>query len=77
MTKAMDPRWRKVSWQQALSQATPAIARLLEEVAGRPRTEFRRGGLAACDRQGSDLLALVKVATRRDGEKSAIALPMW
>ena len=30
MTKIMDPRWREVSWQQALSQATPATARVLE-----------------------------------------------
>ena len=61
MTKAMDPRWRDVSWQQALSQATPATARVLE--AGLEGRELDFGcGMTLATVKGSDLLALVKVA---------------
>jgi 7,8-didemethyl-8-hydroxy-5-deazariboflavin synthase CofH subunit len=61
MTKAMDPRWRDVSWRQALSQATPAIARVLERALERRELDFSDGFLLATVK-GSDLLALVKVA---------------
>src|SRR6195256_4878087 len=66
MTKAMDPRWREVSWQQALSQTTPAIARLLEKSLEGHELDFD-DGFALATVKGSDLLALVKVAdeTRR------------
>src|SRR3979409_1135040 len=66
MTKAMDPRWREVSWQQALSQTTPAIARLLEKSLEGYELNFG-DGIALATVKGSDLLALVKVAdeTRR------------
>ncbi len=66
MTKAMDPRWKEFSWQQALSQATPAIARLLEKSLEGRELDFD-DGLVLATVKGSDLLALVKVAdeTRR------------
>src|SRR6266850_8290402 len=66
MTKAMDARWREVSWQEALSQATPPVARLLETSLEGRELNFD-DGLALATVKGSDLLALVKVAdeTRR------------
>ncbi len=51
MTKAMDPRWRDVSWQQALSQATPATARVLEAGLEGRELDFDRGMVLAT-RQG-------------------------
>jgi FO synthase len=71
MTKMMDPRWREVSWRQALSQATPATARVLERALEGRELDFGEGLLLATAK-GSDLLALVKVADeqrrRRVGE---------
>jgi 7,8-didemethyl-8-hydroxy-5-deazariboflavin synthase CofH subunit len=61
MTKILDPRWRDVSWQQALSQATPATARILENALERRELDFA-AGLALATVKGSDLVALVKVA---------------
>src|SRR5262247_1325962 len=61
MTKIMDPRWRDVSWQQALSQATPASARILERGLEGRELDFA-AGLALATVKGGDLLALVKVA---------------
>ena len=61
MTKAMDPRWRDVSWRQALSQATPVTARALERALEGRELDFAAGLLLASVK-GSDLLALVKVA---------------
>lgn len=61
MTKAMDPRWRDVTWQQALSQATPAPARVLEAGLEGREIDFA-GGMTLATVKGSDLLALVKVA---------------
>ncbi len=68
MTKAMDPRWREVSWRQALSHATPAVARLLEKSLEGRELDFD-GGLALATVKGSDLLALVKVADEMRRQK--------
>jgi FO synthase len=57
----MDPRWRDVSWQQALSQATSSTARVLESALEGRELDFRQG-LTLATVKGSDLLALVKVA---------------
>ena len=61
MTKAMDPRWRDVLWQQALSQATPSTARVLELALEGRELDFD-AGLTLAAVKGGDLLALVKVA---------------
>ena len=61
MTKAMDPRWRDVTWQQALSQATPATARVLEAGLEGRELDFA-AGMTLATVKGSDLLALIKVA---------------
>jgi FO synthase len=57
----MDPRWRDVSWRQALSQATPVTARLLEAALEGHELDFI-AGLTLATVKGSDLLALVKIA---------------
>ena len=71
MTKVMDPRWRDVSWREALSQATPEIARLLERALEGRELDFS-DGVALATVKGSNLLALIKVADemrrRRNGE---------
>ena len=72
MTKMMDPRWREVSWQRALSQATPAIARVLEAGLEGRELDFASGMMLATVR-GSDLLALVKVADDFKGFECAKA----
>jgi FO synthase len=61
MTKVVDPRWRDVSWQGALSQATPEIARILDRALEGRELGFTQG-LALATVKGSDLLALIKVA---------------
>jgi FO synthase len=61
MTKIMDPRWREVSWQQALTEATPATARVLDAGLEGRELDFA-SGMALATVRGSDLLALVKVA---------------
>src|SRR5262245_43623205 len=61
MTKIMDPRWRDVSWQEALPQAKPKIARLLDRALEGRELDFTQG-LTLATVKGSDLLALVKVA---------------
>ena len=71
MTKIMDPRWRDVSWREALSQATQEIARILDRALEGRELGFA-DGLALATVRGSDLLALIKVADemrrRRKGE---------
>jgi 7,8-didemethyl-8-hydroxy-5-deazariboflavin synthase CofH subunit len=59
--KAMDPRWREISWEQALSAASLPVARLLEKSLGGGALDFDEG-LALTAVEGDDLLALVKVA---------------
>jgi FO synthase len=61
MTKVMDPRWRDISWQLALSRATPEIARILDRTLEGREIAFA-DGLALATVKGSDLLALIKVA---------------
>jgi FO synthase len=61
MTKAMDPRWRDTPWEQALSQATPDIARILARALEGAELGFD-DGVTLGGVQGGDLLALVKVA---------------
>ena len=68
MTKIMDPQWRDVSWQQALSQATPATARVLETGLEGRELDFA-AGLTLATVRGADLLALVKVADERRRRK--------
>jgi FO synthase len=61
MTKAIDPRWRDISWEQALNAASRPLARILEKASGGRALDFEEGlALTAVD--GQDLLALVKVA---------------
>ena len=61
MTKIMDPRWRDVSWPDALSRATLETARILDRALEGRELDFAHG-LALATVKGSDLLALIKVA---------------
>ena len=61
MLKAMDPRWREVSWEQALKAASPAVADVLEKALAGRDLDFD-DGLAVCGATGDDLLAVVKTA---------------
>jgi FO synthase len=61
MTKAMDPRWRDIGYEQALSRARAPIARLLERSLSSAELGFEEG-LALAAVEGDDLLALVKTA---------------
>jgi 7,8-didemethyl-8-hydroxy-5-deazariboflavin synthase CofH subunit len=61
VTKAMDPQWRDVPWQRALSQATPSTARALGSALEGRELDFSAGMILATVK-GGDLLALVKVA---------------
>jgi 7,8-didemethyl-8-hydroxy-5-deazariboflavin synthase CofH subunit len=61
MGKAMDPRWREVSWEQALRSAARPLARCLEKALAGQDLELEEGLLASGAR-GDDLLAVVKVA---------------
>src|SRR5437016_4411467 len=59
--KAMDPRWRDISSEQALSAASLPVARMLEKSLDGGALIFEEG-LALTAVEGDDLLALVKVA---------------
>ena len=59
--KAMEPGWREISWEQALSAASLPVARLLEKSLDGGALDFEEG-LALTAVEGDDLLALVKVA---------------
>jgi FO synthase len=61
MLKAMEPGWREISWEQALSGASLPVARLLEKSLDGGALDFDEG-LALTAVEGDDLLALVKVA---------------
>src|SRR6185436_19224519 len=61
MTKIMDPRWREISWREALSQAMPETARILDRALEGRELDFA-DGVALATVKGSDLLALIKVA---------------
>ena len=61
MLKTMSPEWKEISWDRALEAATPNVAAALEKVLAGNDLGFEEGlTLAGVD--GSDLLALVKVA---------------
>lgn len=59
--KAMDPEWREVSLERALSRATRPTAKLLEKALAHAELDFAEG-LALAHARGPDLLALVKTA---------------
>ena len=59
--KAMDARWREVSWEQAVRAASLPVARMLEKSLDGSALDFEEG-LALTAVEGDDLLALVKVA---------------
>jgi FO synthase len=61
MLKAMDLRWREISWQQALKAASPTVVDVLEKALGGRDLNFD-DGLALCGATGDDLLAVVKIA---------------
>ncbi len=61
MLKTLNPDWKDVSWEQALSAASPVVATALEKVLAGHDLDFEEGmTLAKVD--GNDLVALVKVA---------------
>lgn len=61
MLITMSPEWKEISWDRALEAATPNVAAALEKVLAGNDLGFEEGlTLAGVD--GSDLLALVKVA---------------
>jgi len=56
-----DPRWREISWEQALRAASPAVANVLEKaLAGKDLDA--NDGFTLCDAADDDLLAVVKIA---------------
>ena len=59
--KTLEPRWREISWEQALNAASLPVARLLEKSLDGGVLDFEEG-LALTAVEGDDLLALVKVA---------------
>lgn len=61
MLKAMDPRWRDASWQNAIARARLPVARILEKSLTGHELDFD-DGLALATVEGDDLLALVKTA---------------
>lgn len=61
MAKAMDPSWRQISWEQALRSAAPQVARCLDKAMAGGDLDCEEG-LLLSSVDGSDLLALVKVA---------------
>jgi len=68
MLKVMDPRWRALSWEDALAAASRSVARLLEKSIAGVELDYA-AGLKLAGVNGDDLVALVKVADelrRRD-----------
>ena len=61
MLKAMDPRWREISWEQAFKAASPTVADVLERALAGRDLNFD-DGLALCGTADDDLLAVVKIA---------------
>jgi 7,8-didemethyl-8-hydroxy-5-deazariboflavin synthase CofH subunit len=61
MFKPLNPEWQGISWERALSAASPKVAGALEKALAGCDLEMEEGlSLAKVD--GNDLLALVKVA---------------
>ncbi len=61
MLKINDPKWREISWEQALQAASPQIAGILEKALEGTNLDFH-DGLALCDVVEEDFVAVVKVA---------------
>ena len=62
MLKAMDPRWREISWEQRFARRqSPGCRACWKSRSPEARSRFRRGAALAAV-EGDDLLALVKVA---------------
>src|SRR5208282_2764031 len=61
MLKAMDPRWREISWEQAFKAASPTVADVLERALAGRDLNFD-DGLVLCGAADDDLLAVVKIA---------------
>ncbi len=61
MLSLKDPRWREISWEQALRGANPTVANILEKaLAGKDLDA--RDGLTLCGALDDDLLAVLKIA---------------
>ena len=61
MLKPANPEWREISWEQALAEAHPIVAGLLENALAGNDLGLE-DGLILAKVEGKDLLALVKVA---------------
>jgi FO synthase len=61
MLKAMDPRWREISWEQAFKAASSTVANVLEKALAGRDLSFD-DGLALCGATDDDLLAVIKIA---------------
>ena len=61
MLKAMHPRWREISWEQAFKAASPTVADVLERALAERDLNFD-DGLALCGASADDLLAVLKIA---------------
>jgi 7,8-didemethyl-8-hydroxy-5-deazariboflavin synthase CofH subunit len=61
MLKAMNPEWREIPWDRALTAASPGVAGALENVLAGNDLGYE-DGLTLATVEGDDLLALVKVA---------------
>jgi 7,8-didemethyl-8-hydroxy-5-deazariboflavin synthase CofH subunit len=61
MLKLANPEWREISWERALSAASPSVAGSLEKALAGCDLGMEEG-LTLAKAEGTDLLALVKVA---------------
>lgn len=57
----LNPKWKEISWEQALSAATPGVAGTLEKVLAGKDLDFEEG-MTLATAEGNDLVALLKVA---------------
>ena len=61
MLNIQDPRWREISWEQAIKAASPTVADILEKaLAGKDLDAS--DGLTLCGATDDDLLAVLKIA---------------
>jgi FO synthase len=61
MLKAMDPRWRAISWRDALQDASAPVAGALDKALSGRELGFE-DGLILAESSGDDMLATIKVA---------------
>ncbi|HVA94921.1 MAG TPA: 5-amino-6-(D-ribitylamino)uracil--L-tyrosine 4-hydroxyphenyl transferase CofH [Candidatus Dormibacteraeota bacterium] len=61
MLNTLNPKWKEISWEQALSAATPGVAGTLEKVLAGKDLDFEEG-MTLATAEGNDLVALLKVA---------------